>query len=192
MQIYIFLPTDNSRTEFAVKQRMKLKVDRHRITEGGIVEVRWDCSDLKTVSGTTITIDNGYKKSIIPVENSGTKKFRLNRSEGATVISLSAEAGGKNVSRKQRITVRPIKESSKKYDSYTTIRNRPVIDFFRNISGRLSRKTKAGWQSIPPQKRHAWIMLGILLICFILSLFWPDTAFYGLGLLTIYLIWTLL
>jgi len=171
---------------------MKLKVDRHRITEGGIVEVRWDCSDLKAVSGTTITINNGFRKSIIPVDSSGTKKFRLNRSEGATVISLSAEAGGKNVSRKQRITVRPLKEPSKKYDSYTTVRKHPVLDFFKKMFDSLSWNTKARWQSIPPQKRHAWIMLGILLICFILSLFWPDTAFYGLGLLTIYLIWTLL
>lgn len=171
---------------------MKLKVNKHRITEGDIVEVRWECGDHKTTSGATITIDNGFRRSTLPVDTSGSKKFRLNRSEGATMIILSAETDGKNVTREQKVTVRPRKEPSRKYDTYTTVRDRPIADFFKRIFGGFSRKAKAGWQSIPPHKQHAWIMLGILLICFILSLFWPDTAFYGLGLLTIYLIWTLL
>jgi len=168
---------------------MKLKVNKHRITEGDVVEIKWDCRDLKAVSGATVTIDNGFKKSSLPVEISGSKKFRLNRSEGDTVITVSAVADGMSFSKEQKVTVKPQK---KKYDSYTTVGNHPINDFFKKIFGGLSLKIRGGWQLLPPNKRHAWVMLGILLICFVLSLFWPESAFYGLGLLTIYLIWTLL
>jgi len=168
---------------------MKLKVNKHRITEGGVVEVRWDCRDLKTASGATVTIDNGFKKSSLPVEVSGSKKFRLNRSEGDTVITVSAVADGMSFSKEQKVTVKPQK---KRYDSYTTVGSHPINEFFKKISRGISLKIRGGWQSLPQDKRHAWLMLGILLICFMLSLFWTEVAFYGLGILTIYLIWTLL
>lgn len=168
---------------------MKLKIDKHRVTEGEVVEVRWDCRDLKKAEGATITIDNGFKKSSLPVEMSGSKKFRLNRSNGDTVITVSAVADGMSFSKEQKVTVRPQK---KRYDSYTTVGSHPANDFFKKIFGSLSLKIRGGWQSLPQDKRHAWVMLGILLICFVLSLFRTEVAFYGLGILTIYLIWTLL
>lgn len=180
---------------------MKLKIDKTRVTEGDIVTVKWDAGRAKDVSGTTIVIDNGFRKAEIPVERSGEKKFRLNRSDGHTVISVSALADGKQVRAEQRVKVR----TARKYDSYTTVGTNKFKELFsttwqsfrnrfryrrqRNSTGS---SYAGGWKSIPAEKRHSWIMLGILVVVFVISIFHTEAAFYGLGVLTIYLIWTLL
>lgn len=163
---------------------MKLKIDKSRVNEGDVVTVKWDAGRSVDVSGTTIVIDNGFKKAEIPVERSGEKKFRLNRSNGQTVISVSAVADGKSVRAEQRVMVK----SAKRYDSYTTV----GTNKFKELFSRIFTRIRCSWQGIPVGKRHSWIMLAILLAAFVLSVFYTEAAFYGLGILTIYLIWTLL
>lgn len=202
---------------------MKLKVSRNKVTEGDIVEVKWASGRAKAVSGTVLTVDNGFRKASVPVGSSGVKKFRLNRSDGQTVISVTAVEDGVSVSARKMVTVVPPtafqtrmkaakaeaealmrkkkeererrrreKAGQKKYDTYTRVVDHPVRDFFKKMfrggSGRLS----CGWKNLPPQKKHSWTMLCILSVCFFISIFHPQAAFYGLGILTIYLIWTLL
>ena len=60
---------------------MTFTTDRTTVTEGEIVEVRWDCPGAESVD---LTIDNGYKTSVIPLEIGGSKRFRLHRSKGRT------------------------------------------------------------------------------------------------------------
>jgi len=186
---------------------MKLKIDKTRVTEGDVVTVKWDAGRAGEVSGTTIVIDNGFRKAEIPVERSGEKKFRLNRSNGQTVIYVTAMADGKSVRAEQRVRVK----SAPKFDSYTTVGTNKLAEFFRRIFGRFGRggsysqrgkfcsggnslwtRIKYGWQGIPSNKKHSWVMLGVLFVTFVLAIFDIKFAFYGLGILTIYLIWTLL
>lgn len=180
---------------------MKLKIDKTRVTEGDIVTVKWDAGRAREVSGTTIVIDNGFKKAEIPVERSGEKKFRLNRSDGQTVITVSAVADGKSVRAEQRVKVKP----ARKYDSYTKVGVNRFTEFFsrtwQSIRNRVRYRSQrnpagrggfGGWKNIPAGKKHSWIMLAVLVVIFCISIFHPIAAFYGLGILTIYLIWTLL
>ncbi|MBQ0006841.1 MAG: hypothetical protein KBS57_05500 [Alistipes sp.] len=159
---------------------MKLKIDRSKVTEGDVVTVKWDAGRAKSVTGAVITIDNGFRKAEIPVERSGEKKFRLNRSEGKTVIVFTAVADGKFLRAEQRVRVK----AGRQYDSYTVVRE--------NVFKRLGMWLKLFWQSIPHDKRHSWVMLFILFLSFVLSIFHTTCAFYGLGILALYLIWTLL
>ena len=68
------------------KHRMTFNIDRRTVTEGDVVELTWQCDGAESV---TLTIDNGYRQTDIPLEISGTKRFRLNRSKGRTHLTIA-------------------------------------------------------------------------------------------------------
>ena len=52
---------------------MTFKTDRTSLVEGEVITVEWDCLDAERVE---LSIDNGFKASVVPLEKSGTKRTR--------------------------------------------------------------------------------------------------------------------
>ena len=86
-----------------MEKRMTFDVDRTTVTEGDVVEVRWDCSGADRVE---LKIDNGYKASVLPLDITGTKRFRLNRSKGRTRLTITAHVGGKKYSKTLKVRIK--------------------------------------------------------------------------------------
>ena len=72
-------------------EKMIFTTDRTSLTEGEVITINWDC---KSAERTELTIDNGYKATIIPLEVTGEKRFRLNRSKGRTRLTITAWVNG--------------------------------------------------------------------------------------------------
>lgn len=180
---------------------MDFYIDKTRVYEGDIVEVKWKCPNAESVK---ITINNGFKSATADVENQGSKKYKLNRSNGQTVISLDAMENGKPVRKELKIKVRqpkPKKEekvyeakvngsqnSGKQYDSYKRVGHSP----FREKWDAFKTRLKYFWQALPPQKKQAYILLLIILVIMIVSSFYPKIIFFGMSILSLYLLWTLM
>ena len=82
---------------------MIFEIDRHTVTEGDVVEVKWDCTGSEQ---TVLTLDNGFRATEIPLEPSGTKRFRLNRSKGRTHLTIAVTMGGKTYRKKIAVRVK--------------------------------------------------------------------------------------
>ena len=67
--------------------------------------MRWDCTGADRVE---LKIDNGYKASVLNLEISGTKRFRLNRSKGRTALTITAWKDGKHGSKTLKVKVKEI------------------------------------------------------------------------------------
>ena len=85
------------------KHRMTFNIDRRTVTEGDVVELTWQCDGAESV---TLTIDNGYRSTDIPLEISGTKRFRLNRSKGRTHLTIAVTMAGKVYRKKIDVRVK--------------------------------------------------------------------------------------
>ena len=83
-------------------EKMTFKTDRTSLVEGEVITVEWDCLDAERVE---LSIDNGFKASVVPLEKSGTKRFRLNRSKGRTRLTITAWVGGKSFSKTIKVRV---------------------------------------------------------------------------------------
>lgn len=167
---------------------MKLSVDKKNVTEGDVVEVKWDCPKAESLK---ITINNGFKAATAEVENKGSKKYKLNRSNGQTVISIEGVENGKTVKKEILIKVKAPKvkkENSKKYDQYQRLDRKPI----KEKIDALKSKFKYFWQSLPPQKKQAYILLSIIFGIMIISTFYPKIILFGMSILAIYLLWTLM
>lgn len=84
---------------------MTFTTDKHTVTEGDIVEVRWDCPGADSAE---LTIDNGYKTTNLPLELSGSKRFRLHRSKGRTRLIITAKVEGKQYSKTLKVKVKEL------------------------------------------------------------------------------------
>lgn len=173
---------------------MDFNVDKTRVSEGDIVEVKWKCPKAESVK---ITINNGFKSATAEVEKEGSKKYKLNRSNGHTTITLDAVEKGKPVKKELKIKVRqpkpekPKKEKvyeAKPYDQYKRMDHKPIKEKWDAFRTRL----KYFWQSLPPQKKQAYILLLIIFVVMIVSSFYPRIIFYGMSALALYLLWTLM
>lgn len=177
---------------------MDFKADKTRVSEGEIVEVKWNCPKAESVK---ISINNGFKSATADVEKEGSKKYKLNRSNGQTVITLDALENGKPVKKEIKIKVRapkpqkekvyearPSGDSGKKYDQYKRMDRRPFREKWETFKTRL----KYFWQSLPPQKKQAYILLFIIFVVMIVSSFYPRIIFFGMSALALYLLWTLM
>lgn len=169
------------------QQRMTFSIDRHTVTEGDIVEITWQCDGADSV---WLTIDNGFKTTDIPLDISGTKRFRLNRSKGRTKLMIHANIGGNRYSKSLRVRVKKM----------PTVRAETV-----DQQGRRQGALKQWWQkqmtkwhdfrgrlkyslnALPERKQMAVKMLVILGLVLIISAIWPRLYSIALPLVVIYL-----
>ena len=83
-------------------EKMTFKTDRTSLDEGEVITVEWDCLDAERVE---LSIDNGYRASVVPLDKAGTKRFRLNRSKGRTRLTITAWVGEKSYSKTIKVRV---------------------------------------------------------------------------------------
>ena len=175
---------------------MTFDIDRRTVTEGDVVELTWQCDGAESV---TLTLDNGYRSTDIPLEISGSKRFRLNRSKGRTHLTIAVTMGGKTDRKKIDVKVKKI----------PTVRAE-IIDHRGHRVGWLRQWWQVWWQvmltkwhdfrtklrlamqSLPERKQVAVKMLLILSAVFIISAIWPKAYGTALLLLSIYLVVVLL
>lgn len=174
------------------KQRMTFEIDRRTVTEGDIVEITWSCEEADSVN---LTIDNGYRNTNIPLELTGSKRFRLNRSRGKTHLSLAVIIKGKVYSKKIDVRVKPIPtvraetvDSKGKPLSKMKIWWQNMLTKWHNFCVR----TKMDISSLPEGKQVALRTLIILGIVLLLSAKWPNLVVFGFMAITIYLLVVLL
>lgn len=173
--------------------KMTFTTDRTSLTEGEVIEINWNCSDADRVE---LSIDNGYKATALPLENSGTKRFRLNRSKGKTHLTMTAWVAGKSYSKTIKVAVKEI-----------PVTRAEAVDQKGNPMGRLGEwwnqrvlpkwqamrtGRNAAWQAMPPNKRMAARLLIILGLLGLVSVIAPWLFSLGLLGLMIYLAWVLL
>lgn len=168
--------------------RMIFTIDCHSVTEGEIVEVCWDCTGAQDVR---LTLDNGFKATALPLEISGTKKFRLNRSKGRTSLTIAAVVEGKIYRKKLYVRVKKLKAvKAETVDdrgrSMNALRRfwQSVVTKWRNFRVRF----RLVYQQMPSEKQFATKTLGIILLVTLLSLFFPKLYSLGLLLVSLYLL----
>lgn len=164
-----------------MEKRMTFNVDRTTVTEGDIVEVQWDCSGAERVE---LKIDNGYKATVLPLDITGSKRFRLHRSKGRTSLTITAWKDGKHGSKTIKVRVTDI----------PTTRAETVDNRGHKVSGLQQwwQQTKLRYQSLPSDKRMAVNITAIVAIILILTLISPRLLMLGLlGLLgyLLYVLW---
>lgn len=163
-----------------MENRMTFNVDRTTVTEGDIVEIQWNCTGAERVE---LKIDNGFKASVIPLEVSGTKRFRLNRSKGRTALTITAWKDGKHGSKTLKVRVKELE----------TTHAETVDSQGRNI-GPLRQwwqKMQPRWQALPTDKRMAARILLILAATLLFTLLSPTLLLVGIAGLMAYLLYTL-
>lgn len=161
-------------------KNMTFDIDRTVVNEGDIVEVRWDCTGADRVE---LKIDNGFKASVIPLEISGTKRFRLNRSKGRTALTITAWKDGDHGSKTLKVRVKEMPTT-----------HADTLDG----EGKKVSEPKQWWQQVrqrfqalPPDKRMATVIALILCAVFLLALISPRLLMPGLGLLLVYLLYVI-
>lgn len=163
-------------------------IDRNTVTEGDTVEIRWDCSGAEK---TFLTIDNGFKATRLEIEKAGSKKFRLNRSKGKTLLILEAVENGKT--RRKRIGVRVKKLKTTRTQTVNSEEfRRQREEFarkpFREKWALIKTAARTAWQYMPEKKRSAYKILGVLLLVLLLVSISPVVLSVGLLVLAIYLV----
>lgn len=166
---------------------MTFTTDRKTVTEGEIVEVRWNCPGASSVD---LTIDNGYKSSVIPLELGGSKRFRLHRSKGRTRLTLTAHVDDKGFSKVIRVKVKELpvtKAETLDHRGRTMSRLRQWMNMPKWQS--FLRNYRQAKMAMPKEKRLASRMLLLLGVAMLLGMLSPGLL--GLGILGIaaYLMW---
>ncbi|MDD2595422.1 MAG: hypothetical protein PHD11_06370 [Bacteroidales bacterium] len=168
---------------------MDIKVNNAKVTEGDIVEVQWSCPEGQNAQ---ISIDNGYKTAIDNVSGQGSKKFKLNRSKGKTVFTITAQENGKTVSKKAAVRVKKLKPIKAKvnrngFNGSTSASAGKAREKFNLLKSRL----KYSWSVIPEKKKLAITVSFILLAVMIVTSFVPKFLFFGMMALLVYLMWVI-
>ena len=164
-----------------MEKRMTFDVDRTSVIEGDVVEVRWDCTGAERVE---LKIDNGYKATVLPLDISGTKRFRLHRSKGRTSLTITAWKDGKHGSKtiKVRVTDMPTTHAE-------------TVDSKGHRVGAFQQwweQSRLRLQALPPDKRMATRILLILAGILLISMFIPRLFLLGIAVLAgylLYIIW---
>ena len=171
-------------------EKMTFTTDRTTVTEGEIVEVRWDCPGAEAVD---LSIDNGYKTSVIPLETSGSKRFRLKRSKGRTRLVLTAHVDGKGFSKAIKVKVKEI-----------PVTRAETVDHRGNPMGWAKRlwnqpkwqailtRYRLGRQAMPKEKKLASNVLLLLGAVLLLGAIFPILLPVGIFALACYLLWVVL
>ena len=165
------------------KQELTFEIDRRSVTEGEVVEIRWQCEGAERVH---LTIDNGIRVSDIPLENNGTKRFRLNRSKGRTRLTLGATIMGREHRKSHRVRVKKMPVVRAETLDH---RGRPLNALKRTWQNIMTKchtwhsRTRLAMGMLPERKQVALRVLGIISMVLLLSLFWPRL--YGLGMVAV-------
>lgn len=169
------------------KERMIFDIDRSSVTEGEVVEIRWQCHGAEKVQ---LTIDNGLLATNIPLETSGSKRFRLNRSKGRTRLTICVTLNGKEYKKTHRVRVKkmPVLRAETldhKGRPQNALRQwwQGVVTKWHNFRA----KNKYRMQQLPESKQVAVKGLGILGLAMLLSAIWPQLYSVGMLLTAIYL-----
>ncbi len=166
-------------------EKMTFKTDRSSLTEGEVITVEWDCLKAERVE---LSIDNGYKATIVPLETAGTKRFRLNRSKGRTRLTITAWVNGKSFSKtiKVRVNTMPTTHAETVGDDYA---QHPPQGGVKGWWQSITARWHSAYQMMTPQKQLAVRILTILAAVFIISLIFPRLLFLGLLAVVGYLAW---
>ena len=169
-------------------KRMTFDIDRRCVTEGEVVEITWQCEGADSV---LLTIDNGFRSTDIPLEISGSKRFRLNRSKGKTHLILTVKLMGKEYQKK--IDVRVKKMPAVKAETVDSNGRRTGFlqqwcQKMRDNTHNLRAKTRLALHSLPERKQLAVKVLTMIGIMLILCAVWPNMAATFLAIVAVYLI----
>lgn len=169
---------------------MTFDIDRRSVTEGDIVEINWQCEGAESV---TLTIDNGYRSTDIPLETNGSKRFRLNRSKGKTHLTLAVMIMGKRHEKKINVRVKPMPTTH----AETLDQQGRSLSFVKRWWLQLqtrwhNSKLYHAYQILPETKQVIVKILLAVWLLIIVSSIWPRAAFISLGLLVIYLTYLLI
>ena len=172
-----------------MKPKIDIKIDKTKVTEGDIVELQWSCEHADSVQ---LTLDNGYKANTIPVESTGSKKFRLNRSKGRTHLVIGAMKDGKTYYESVAVKVKKAKVQKAEYVHDYTGANGARENGLYNTWKNFKVKFKMAWDNMSESKHLAYKVLGLWLGVLIISGFWPKFLLYGQFVVVGYLFWILL
>lgn len=169
---------------------MTFTIDKTSVTEGDIVEVRWDCPGADSAE---LTLDNGYKTTTLPLPLNGDKRFRLNRSKGRTKLTITAHVGGKDYSKTLKVKVKEIpvtKAETVDHRGRTVSKLRQWLNLPKWQM--LLQRYRQGRQAMPQDKRLASRLLLILGVVLLLAAIFPMLLLVGLFALAMYLMWIVL
>ncbi len=173
-------------------QRMIFDIDRRTVTEGDVVEVKWQCDEAESVK---LTIDNGYRSTDIPLETSGNKRFRLNRSKGRTHLTITVSIDGKSYSKRIHVRVKKMPTvHAETVDEHGRRQGwlrqwwQKLLTNWHDFRARM----RQGMQALPERKQLAAKMLAIMGVILILSAIWPRVYGFGMMILVAYLAYVML
>lgn len=153
---------------------MIFETDLRCVTEGDVVTINWQCDGAEKV---TLTIDNGFRATEIPLEVSGSKRFRLNRSKGRTHMTIAVTTEGK-IHRKT-IAVRVKKLPTTKAETIDS--NGQKIGFLRHVWQSIltnwrnfTSKLRFAMSTLPEGKQVILRLMAILGVLLIISFIWPK------------------
>ena len=169
---------------------MTFTTDKSVVTEGDIVEVRWDCPGADSAE---LTIDNGYKISTLTLPLSGSKRFRLHRSKGRTRLMITATVDGKPFSQTRKVKVKELPVTKAETIDHRGRRMSKLKQWMSLPKWQSWRsRYRQGWQMLPPEKRLASRLLLILGGVLLLATFFPRLLMIGILGLSFYLMWILM
>lgn len=159
---------------------MTFDVDRTSVTEGDIVEITWDCTGADRVE---LKIDNGFKATVLPLEITGSKRFRLHRSKGRTALTITAWKDGKHGSKTLKVKVKEIPTT---HTETVDSQGKKIND-----AKQWGEQMKQRLQTLPPDKRMAVRVVWILVATLLVSMFIPRLFLLGITALIVYLLYTI-
>lgn len=173
--------------------KMIFTTDRTSLAEGEVIEVRWDCTGAESVR---LCIDNGYRSTELALETSGSKRFRLNRSKGKTLITIKAVVDGKEYTKTIKVKVTDIPVSRAEAVDEKGRKLGSVGEWWRQRVLPKWHSAKARWHggrnAMGGEKKLAARILIILAVAMLLSPLMPVLLPLGLIVVVCYLAWVLL
>ena len=157
---------------------MTFDIDRRTVTEGDVVEVKWQCAEAESVK---LTIDNGFRSTDIPLETSGSKRFRLNRSKGRTHLTITVSIGGKSYNKRINVRVKKMPTMKAETVDHRGRKVSAIGGWWQRVMTKWhdSRsKLHLAMQVLPERKQMAVKVMAIMGVGLIVSAIWP--ILYGL------------
>ena len=153
---------------------MIFEIDRNSVTEGDIVEIRWQCEGAEMVK---LVIDNGFRTTEIPLETNGTKRFRLNRSKGKTHLTIAVTINGKIHRKTIKVRVKKIPTvKADTVDSNGKKMHLPSQWWQKMLTNwhAFAAKARMAMNTLPERKQGALKMLALIGTLLIITSIWPS------------------